>query len=163
MEESGIPDGGIWRSSHYWPGVEKCLFKIVRTFSNSLSLAPRATPSGAFHKSLDAKLHVCCESGRRGVPHEPGLKLVCGHRPLILLGRVGAPHDSATTRPHREGCNSGTAFIRGSQRLKSGDSGKAHQRPTRLDTRLRSARARGTLTSGGKADKRQCFSRQSPA
>ena len=21
--------------------------------------------------------------------HEPGLKLVCGHRPLILLGRVG--------------------------------------------------------------------------
>ena len=34
---------------------------------------------------------------------------------------------------------------------------------TRLDTRLRSARARGTLTGCGQAEKRQCFSRQSPA
>ena len=32
-----------------------------------------------------------------------------------------------------------------------------------LDTRLRSAGARGTLTSGGQAEKRQCFPRRSPA
>ena len=95
----------------------------------------------------------------RVVPHEPTLKLVCGHRPLIPLGRVGVPHDSPTTRPHREGCNSGTAFVQSLQRLQSGHSGKAHGRPTRLDTRLRSAGARGTLTSG----KRQCFSHWSPA
>ena len=98
----------------------------------------------------------------RVVPHEPGLKLVCGHRLLILLGLVGVPHDSPTTRPHREGCKSGTAFVQGLQRLQSGHSGKAHWRPTQLDTRLRSARARGTLTSGGQAEKRQCFSRPSP-
>ena len=106
--------------------------------------------------SLGVKLHVCCASGRtslniglRVFPHEPGLKPVCGHRRLILLGRAGAPHDSPTTRPHRKGCNSGTAFVQGLQRLQSGHSGKAHWRPTRLDIGLRSARARGTLTSGG--------------
>ena len=74
----------------------------------------------------------------RVAPHEPGLKLVCGHRPLIPLGRIGAPHDSPTTRPHREGCNSGTAFVQGLQRLQSGHSGKAHWRPTGLEIRLRS-------------------------
>ena len=71
-------------------------------------------------QSLGAKLHVRCASGKtplniglRVVPHEPGLKLVCGHRPLIILGREGVPHDAPTTRPHREGCNSGTAFLQG--------------------------------------------------
>ena len=101
--------------------------------------------------------------GLRVVHHEPGLKLVCGHRPLILLGRVGVPHDSPTKRPHREGCSSGTAFVQGLQRLQNGHSGKAYWRPTRLDTMLRSARARGTLPSGGQAEKRQCFSLWSPA
>ena len=138
----------IWKSSHHRPAEENHCSNL-RTFSNSLGLAPRATPSRAVQKSLGAKLRV--------VPHEPGLKLVCGHRPLILLGRVGVPHD-----PHREGCNSSTAFVHGLHRLQSGRSRKAHWRPTRLDT-LRSARARGTLTSGGQAEKRQCFSRQSPA
>ena len=99
----------------------------------------------------------------RVAPHEPGLKLVCGHRLLILLGLVGVPHDSPTTRPHREGCKSGTAFVQGLQRLQSGHSGKAHWRPTRLDTRLRSAGVRGTLTSGRQAEKRQRFPRPSPA
>ena len=47
--------------------------------------------------------------------------------------------------------------------MQSGHSGKAHWRPTRLDTRLRSAGARGTLTSGDQAEKRRCFSRRSPA
>ena len=56
----------------------------------------------------------------RVVPHEPNLKLVCGHRPLILLGRVGVPQDFSTTRPHPEGCKSGTAFVQGLQRLQSG-------------------------------------------
>ena len=113
---------------------------------------------------------MCCARGRtslniglRVVLHDPGLKSVCGHRPLILLGRVGVPHDPPTTRPQREGCNSGTALVKGLQRLQSGHSGKAHWRPTRLDTKLRSARARGTLTSGGQAEKRQCFSRPNPA
>ena len=71
-----------------------------------------------------------------------------------------------TTRPPqgpREGCNSGTAFVQGLQRLQSGHSGKAHWRPTWLDTRLRSARACGALTSGGQTEKRHCFSRQCPA
>ena len=153
---------------HYWPGEEKSLFKMLRTFSNSLRLAPRATPSRAFQKSLSAKLHLCCASGSASLniglrvvpPHEPGLKLVCSHRPLILLGRVGVPHDSPATRPHREGDNLGTAFVQGLQRLQSGHSGKTHWRPTRLDTRLRSARARDTTTSGGQAEKRQCFSCQ---
>ena len=99
----------------------------------------------------------------RVVPHEPDLKLVCGHRPLISLGRVGVLRDSPTTRPHREGCNSGTVFVQGLQRLQSGHSGKAHWRPTRLDTRLRSARVRGSLTSGGQAEKRPCVPRQSAA
>ena len=162
-QESALPDGAIWKSSHYWPREEnQSFFKILRTFSNSLGLAPRAKPSRAFQKSLGAKLHVCCASGRtslniglRVVPHEPRLKLVCGHRPLILLGRVGVPHDSPTTRPHRR--------LQLSFKACRCCRVKAHWRPTRLDTRLRSARARGTLTSGGQAEKRQCFSRQSPA
>ena len=133
-------------------------------------MPPRATPSRAPQKSLGAKLHVCSDSertslniGLRVVSHESGLKLECGHRPLILLGRVGVPHDPPNTRPHREGCDSGTGFVQDLQRLQSGHSGKVHWRPMRLDTRLRSARARGPLTSGGQAEKRQCFSRQSPA
>ena len=152
-------------------GQEKrIVVQNVAHFQQFLGLAPRTAPSRAFHKSLGAKLHVCCASGRtsldiglRVVLHEPGLKLVCGHRQLILLGRVGVRHDSPTTRPHREGCNSGTAFVQGSQKLQSGHSGEAHWRTSRLDARLRSARARGTLTSGGQAEKRRCFSRRSPA
>ena len=50
-QESALPGGAIWKSSHYWPG-EESLLKILRTFSNSLGLAPRATPSRAFRKSL---------------------------------------------------------------------------------------------------------------
>ena len=53
--------------------------------------------------SLGAKLHVCCATGTtslnigpRVVPHEPGLKLVCGHRPLILFLDVQVYR---TTRP----------------------------------------------------------------
>ena len=66
-------------------------------------------------------------------------------------------------RPHREGCNSGIVVVQGLQRLQSGHSGKAHWRPTRLDTRLISARVCGSLTSGGQAEKRRCFPRRSPA
>ena len=139
-------------------GKEKrIIVQNVATFSNSLGLAPRATPSRAFQKSLGAKLPVCCASGRTSlniglrVPYEPGLKLVCGHRTLIHLGRVSVPHDSATTRPHRESCNSGTAFVQGLQRLQSGHSGHLVEK------------RQSTVTSVGQAEKRQCFSRQSPA
>ena len=132
----GLPDGAIWKSSHHWPGEENHCSKFCA--------------------------HSAILSAWRQEQHDPGLKLVCGHRPLMLLGRVGVPHDSPTTRPRREGYNSGTAFVHDLQRLQRGHSGKAHWRPTRLDTELRSARARGTPTSGGQAEK-QCFLRQGPA
>ena len=146
-----------WSNLEVVPSLAKrreSLFQILHTFSNSLE-----------EQRASVRSCMCvCASGRtslnislRVVPHEPGLKLVCGHRPLILLGRVGVPHESPTTRPHREGCNSGTVFVQGLQRLQSSHSGKAHWRLTRLDNRLRSATARGTLTSGGQAEMRQCF------
>ena len=61
----------------------------------------------------------------------------------------------SSTDPHREVCNSSTASVQDVQRLQSGHSGKALWRLTRLDTRLRSAGAGATLTSGGQAEKLQ--------
>ena len=55
----------------------------------------------------------------------------CVRSPPVDPSCVGVPHDSPTTRPHREGCNSGTAFVQGLKRLQSGHSGKGrtgHQR-----------------------------------
>ena len=56
-------DGASWKSSHYWPG-KRIIVQFLLTFSNFLGLAPRATLSRAFRKSLGAKLHVCCANGR---------------------------------------------------------------------------------------------------
>ena len=162
-QESALPDGAIWKDNHC---SKFCALSAIHS-------AWRQGPHlGAHSRSASVRSCTCVvPDGRTSIeqsacglfPHDPGLKLVCGHRPLILHGRAGVPHDSPTTRPHREGCNSGTAFVQGLQKLQSGQSGKAYWRPTRLDTRLRSARARGSLKSGGQAEKRQSFSRQSPA
>ena len=157
-QESALRDGAIWKSSHCWPGEENHCSKIC-----ALSAIPSAWCQGQHLRAHSRRVFVRCRLC--AVSAETTQAQTCVRSPPveILLGRVGVPHDSPTTRLHREGCNSGTAFVQGLQRLQSGHSGKAHWRPTRLDTRLGSARARGTLTNGGQAEKRQCFSRQSPA
>ena len=92
------------------------------------------------------------------VADEPNLKFVRSYCSLILPGVVGVIHDTASNSSHRERTNPGTGFVQGCQRLASSHCGKADRRPSRLDTRLRSAGASGTLASGGQSEKQQYLS-----
>ena len=134
-KESALP-GAMRKSSHYWP----------RDDNHGSNFCARSAILSAWRQGQHLRAHSrrapvrscieCRASGRtslniglRVVPNDPGLKLVFGHRPLILVGRVGAPHISPNT--HHKGCNSGTVFVQGLQRLHSGHSRRAPWRPTR--------------------------------
>ena len=143
------------KSSRYWPGEENHCSKFLCTFSNSLGLAPRATPSHAFQKKprCEAACVLCQrkdfnENRLAGCSPRPRPQTCAGSPPVDPSWTCGCTaqltHHKATPRRLQLGHCFCSRLAEGEERPFWESALATTTRPARLDTSLRSAIARGT-------------------